>query len=229
MGIYAEACHTTAISYQSAICFTKGYGHCHVLPCCSNEPPLFSPPQSHLETLRGRQRGAGFCLVAPGGMLLLLLLALGSLLENSTYYTGDSHHLVFKNTSQMQRSKGFQKTKPVLAAQLLQAVFSAPINWEAQRAKVKFLGAGCSEGAAVPSLWKMTVSILLHSPSNRSTASGAFLELPCPSRLQVFVPLCPSSCWGVGTFTVLLLLGQADAATRSIKIWIMSNRRDYCH
>lgn len=42
MDIYAEARHTTAIFYQSAICSTKGYAHCHVLPRRFNEP-LFPP------------------------------------------------------------------------------------------------------------------------------------------------------------------------------------------
>lgn len=101
--------------------------------CClaaPMNPPVLSSPKPLRLYVEGKEE-LGFVLLLLGECLLwllLLFLALGCLLENSTYYTGDSHNAVFRNASQMQRSKGFQKTKPVLAAQLLQAVFSAPIN-----------------------------------------------------------------------------------------------------
>lgn len=219
MDIYAEACHTTAILYQSAICLPKVM---HIATCClvaPMNPPVLSSPKP-LRNFMWKAKRSWVLFGCSWGndllWLLLLLLALGCLLENSTYYTGDSHNLVFKNTSQMQRSKGFQKTpETVLAAQLFQAVFSALMNWGAQRAKVKLFDCGRWPWASFCS-----------TRSDGSTASGAFLKLPCPSRLRMFVPLCPSSCWGVWPFTMLLLLGQAETTIKSIKIWITSNRPD---
>lgn len=57
-----------------------------------------------------------FGLVAPGVRVFFVVVvtttfSIGGLLKNPTYYTADSHHLVFQNISQIQRSKGFQKTK----------------------------------------------------------------------------------------------------------------------
>lgn len=84
----------------------------------------------------------GFCLFAPGvrffWLLLRGLLALG-VLKNPTYYTADSHNLVFQNISQIQRSKGFQKTKKNFSRcsySKLCFLQRTPINSDAQRAKV---------------------------------------------------------------------------------------------
>lgn len=122
-----------------------------------------------------------------------------------------------------------ESSKKVLTMQLFQAVSSAEDTnklwctksqgsqwnfWELDALKEQ-LSLGCGRRP-----WASFCSVL----SNVSTASVASLELPRPSRLCVFMPLCPSSCSGVWNFTRLSLLGQTEATIKSIKIWITSNR-----
>jgi len=141
----------------------------------------------------------GFCLVAPGVrafflLLLLLLLAWGGLLKKPTYYTADSHHLVFQNISQIHRSKAFRKLQKVLRVQLFHAVSSAEDTNEvgctkSQGRQRNFWELGAQEEQLSLGYGRQPRAPFCSAPSNVPTASAALLELPRPSRQHVFMPL----------------------------------------
>lgn len=166
----------------------------HIAMCClvaSMNPSFLSPPKQLRNSLWKAKRSWGFVWLLLGWGFFVVVVtttfSIGGLLKNPNYYTADSHHLVFQNISQIQRSKGFQKTKKKFSqCSYSQLCFlqRTPINRDAQRAKVlnEPGGAGCSEGAAATWLWKTTRSILLQRTEQRTYSICGFSGAPSPQQ-----------------------------------------------